>query len=106
MEITENPYIIRCLYVCPGEEPVVEYLNGTESQMEDLVFGKIASVGVDDGVCVIHNAFAEALKMTENRTMYNQTFFGPMIVVSFDNFGNIISLSEEDTEYYSEMLAL
>ena len=106
MEMTQNPYIIRCLYVCPGKEPEVHYLNGTESQMEDMVSGRIASTGVDDGVCVIHNAFGEVLKMPQNRTMYNETFYGPMIVVSFDNFGNIISLSEEDTAYYSEMLAL
>lgn len=106
MEMTPNPYIIRSLYACPGEQPEAQYLNGTESQMEDLVHGRIASIGVDDGICVIHNAFSEALKMPENRTIYNQTFYGPMIVAAFDSFGNILSLSDEDFEYYREMLSL
>ena len=34
-EFTENPYIIRSLYILPDEEPVVKYLNGTEAQMEE-----------------------------------------------------------------------
>lgn len=103
---TENPFIIRCLYVCPNEEPKVEYLNGTEAQMEDLVHGKISSSGIDEGVCVIHNAYSEVLKMPENRTIFNETFFGPMIVVAFDNFGNILSLPDDDLEYFSKLLAL
>ena len=96
-EFTENPYIIRSLYILPDEEPVVKYLNGTEAQMEELVHGKIASAGIEEGVCVIHNALSELLKMTENRVM---------IVVSFDNVGNIISLTEDDAEYFAEQFAL
>ena len=103
---TENPYIISCMYVNPGKEPEVQYLNGTEAQMEDMVHGKIASNGIDEGVCVIHNAFSDVLQMPENRTIFNETFYGPMIVVSFDAFGNIISLTDEDLEYFSGLLAL
>lgn len=106
LKLTPNPYIIRGLYVRPGEQPTVEYLNGTEAQMEDLVDGKIASVGVDDDICVIYNAFSEELKMPENRSIYNQKFFGPMIVVSFDQFGNILSLSDDNYKYYENLLKL
>lgn len=102
----QNPYIIRCLYVNPDKEPEVQYLNGTEAQMEDMVHGKIASIGITDDVCVIHNAFSEVLQMPENRTIFHETFYGPMIVVSFDAFGNIISLTDEDVEYFSDLLML
>ena len=105
-EFTENPYIIRSLYILPDEEPVVKYLNGTEAQMEELVHGKIASAGIEEGVCVIHNALSELLKMTENRVIDGTQFYGPMIVVSFDNVGNIISLTEDDAEYFAEQFAL
>lgn len=103
---TENPFIIRSLYICPGKEPEVQYLNGTESQMEDLVHGRISSSGIDEGICVIYNAYSEALKMQENRTIFNDVFFGPIIVVAYDNFGNIHSLSDEDLDYFAELLAL
>lgn len=103
---TQNPYIIRSLYVCPGKEPEVQYLNGTEAQMEDLVHGRIASIGIDEGISIVHNAFAETLRMPENRVIFNETFFGPIIVIAFDNFGNIISLTDEDTEYFLKLLAL
>lgn len=102
----QNPYIIRCLYVEPGKKPEVKYLNGTEAQMEDMVHGKIASIGITDDVCVIHNAFSDVLQMPENRTIFNESFYGPMIVVSFDPFGNIISLTDEDVEYFSNLLTL
>ena len=105
-EFTENPYIIRSLYILPDEEPVVKYLNGTEAQMEELVHGKIASAGIEEGVCVIHNALSELLKMTENRVIDGTQFYGPMIVVSFDNVGNIISLTEDAAEYFAEQFAL
>ncbi|WP_394271822.1 DUF3846 domain-containing protein [Butyricicoccus sp.] len=101
-----NPYIIRAIYVRPGEQPKAEYLNGTEAQMEDLVDGRIASIGVDEGICVIHNAFSDRLNMQKNRSIYNETFYGPIIVVGFDEFGNIISLSDDNFNYYENLLKL
>ncbi|MGM9629363.1 DUF3846 domain-containing protein [Butyricicoccus sp.] len=101
-----NPYIIRAIYVRPGEQPKTEYLNGTEAQMEDLVDGRIASIGVDEGICVIHNAFSDRLNMQKNRSIYNETFYGPIIVVGFDEFGNIISLSDDNFHYYENLLKL
>ena len=44
--------------------------------------------------------------MTENRVIDGIQFYGPMIVVSFDNVGNIISLTEDDAEYFAEQFAL
>ena len=101
-----NPYIIRALYVRPGEQPKEEFLNGTEAQMEDLVDGRIASIGVDEGICVIHNAFSDRLNMQENRSIYNETFYGPILVVGFDEFGNIISLSDDNFNYYENLVKL
>ena len=101
-----NPYIIRAIYVRPGEQPKTEYLNGTEAQMEDLVDGRIASIGVDEGICVIHNAFSDRLNMQKNRSIYNETFYGPINVVGFDEFGNIISLSDDNFNYYENLLKL
>ena len=101
-----SPYIIRALYVRPGEQPKEEFLNGTEAQMEDLVDGRIASIGVDEGICVIHNAFSDRLNMQENRSIYNETFYGPILVVGFDEFGNIISLSDDNFNYYENLLKL
>lgn len=103
---TPNPYIIRALYACPGEQPRAEYLNGTEMQMEDLVDGRIASVGIDEGICVIYNAFSDRLNMQENRSIYNQKFYGSFLVVGFDEFGNIISLNDDNFDYYENLLKL
>ena len=74
--------------------------------MEDLVDGRIASIGVDEGICVIHNAFSDRLNMQENRSIYNETFYGPILVVGFDEFGNIISLSDDNFNYYENLLKL
>ncbi len=101
-----NPYIIRALYVRPGEQPKTEYLNGTEAQLEDLVDGRIASVGVEEGVCVIHNAFSDRLNMQENRSIDNEPFYGPFVVVGFDEFGNIISLNDDNFDYYQNLLTI
>ena len=102
----ENPYIFRCLYMRPDEQPRAEYLNGTEEQMENLLDGKIASVGVDDGICVFYNAFSELMQMPENRTIGEHNFCGPMFVIAYDNFGNILSLNDDDFAYYENLLKL
>ena len=80
-EFTENPYIIRSLYILPDEEPVVKYLNGTEARW-NWYMAKSPQAGIEEGVCVIHNALSELLKMTENRVIDGTQFYGPMIVVS------------------------
>ncbi len=98
--------IMHALYMRPGEQLVEKILDGSEAEMEDLVDGKIASVGIDDGVCVIYNAFADKLNMPLNRTIYNQPFYGPIIVVAFDAFGQLTSLDEESLPYYKKILSL
>ena len=52
------------------------------------------------------NSEYNLLHFLENRWTYDNEDYGPMIVVSFDAFGNIISLSDEDLEYFSGLLAL
>lgn len=105
MEI-QNPYIIRSIYVQPGKQPVEQYLNGTEAQIENLVDGRIASIGVDEGICVFYNAFGEVLKMPENRSIFNQKFYGSFVVAGFDEFGNILSLSDDNYDYFADLLKL
>ena len=102
----ENPYIIRCLYMRPGEQPRAEFLNGTESQMETLLDGKIASVGIDDGICAFYNAFSEVMQMPENRTIGNHTFYGPILLVSYNATGDIFDLNDGDFAYYEDLLKL
>lgn len=101
-----SEFSVRAVYVRPGEQPVIKELENTEAQMEDLVEGRIASTGVDDGVCVIYNALADVLHMPLNRTIYNQEILGPFVVVSFDESGDIISLSEDNIAYYQKIFSL
>jgi hypothetical protein len=98
--------IMHALHVQPGQPPVDRILVGTEAEMEDLVDGKIASIGIDDGVCVIYNAFSDKLNLPLNRTIDNQPFYGSFVVVSYNEFGDLISLSEDNLEYYTNLLAL
>lgn len=98
--------MVRGLYVRPDEQPIVKELGTTEAQMEDLVDGKIASMGIDDGVCLIYNAFSDMLHMPHNRTVYNQKVYGPFVVLSFDQYGNLTSLNEENLNYYQNMFSL
>ena len=98
--------IMHSLLVKPGEAPVEVILDGSEAQLEDLVDGKIASIGIDDGVCVIYNAFMDKLNMQLNRKIYNQEFFGNFVVVGFNEFGSLDSLTEDNLEYYLDLLAI
>lgn len=98
--------VLHGLYVCPGEQPEIRQLFGIESQIEELVHGKIASKGIDEGVCMMYNALSEMLNMPYNRTVYNEKVYGPFLLLSFDENGSVSSLSEEDVEYYREMFTL
>lgn len=99
-----NPFCLQIVYKEPGKEAVVKEIDNSEAAMEDLVHGKIDSVGIDDGVCLIFNRLAETLKMPECCTIYNQTFYGPILIVEFDNNGQLHSLDEDNVEYYTGLI--
>lgn len=98
--------IMHSLLVKPGEAPVEVILDGTEAQLEDLVDGKIASIGVDDGICVIYNALSDKLNMPFNRSIYEHDFHGSFVVVGFNEFGSLDSIPEDSVEYYMDLLAI
>ena len=98
--------IMHSLLVKPGEAPVEVILDGTEAQLEDLVDGKIASIGVDDGICVIYNALSDKLNMPFNRSVYDHDFYGSFVLVGFNEFGSLDSIPEENVGYYIDMLTL
>lgn len=97
---------IRALYVEPGKQPVVRELMNQESEMEDLVHGKIASVGIDEDVTVIYNAFSEVLNMPYCRTIYNRKFYGPFVICEYNQYGQLHSLGQDNLQYYRDMFAL
>lgn len=98
--------IMHSLLVKPGEAPVEIILDGTEAQLEDLVDGKIASIGVDDGICVIYNALSDKLNMPFNRSINDYDFYGSFVVVGFNEFGSLDSIPEDNVEYYMDLLAV
>ena len=99
-----NPFFLTILYAEPGKKPEMKDIFNTMDEMDHLVHGKIDSIGVDDGICVIYNALAETLKMEENCTIYGQKFFGPIIIVEFNEAGNLVSIDQKNFEYYAELI--
>ncbi len=98
--------ILHALYVCPDEQPEVKVLVGIESQIEELVHGKIASKGIDDGICMMYNELAGVLKMPYNRTVNGEEVYGPFLLLAYDDNGTISSMTDEDMEYFREMFTL
>ncbi len=99
-----NPFFLTVLYKEPGEQPVTKDIFNTEDDMNELVHGKIDSIGVDDGICVIFNSLAEALKMPKCCTIYGKTFYGPVLVVEFNENGQLCSLEKDNIQYYKNLL--
>lgn len=95
--------ILTVLYKEPGEKAVVKQIINSEEEMSELVHGKIDSIGVDDGVCAIFNGFGEVLKMTECCTIYDKTFYGPVLLVEFSEKGELASLEKDNIEYYKNL---
>ncbi|MDO5548743.1 MAG: DUF3846 domain-containing protein [Eubacteriales bacterium] len=102
--MSENPFALTVLYKQPGEKPEVMEIMNSVGDMDDLVHGKIESQGIDDGVCIIYNNLAVKMSMPLCATIYNQTFYGPIIFVEFDENGALRSLDPANIEYYSSML--
>lgn len=97
--------ILTILYKEPGEEVVVKQIINSEEDMNELVHGKIDSVGIDDGVCAIFNAFGEKLNMPECCTIYGRTFYGPVLLIEFNENGELQSLDKGNIEYYTNLFA-
>ena len=100
-----DEFVIRALYVRTGEAPERKLLVNTEENLQQLVHGKIDSFGIDDEICVICNAFRDALAMPVNRTIYGTAVRGDFVVCKFNSKGLLVPMEEEDLEYYEKMLA-
>ena len=98
-----NPFLLTVLYKEPGCAPEVKQISNSIAEMEELVHGKIDSVGVDDGICVICNSMAELLKMPLCTEIYNQKFYGPILMVEFNENGQLCSLDEDNIQYYAKL---
>ena len=48
-----DEFVIRALYVRPGEAPERKLLVNTEENLQQLVHGRIDSFGIDDEFCII-----------------------------------------------------
>ncbi len=100
-----DEFVIRALYVRPGEAPERKLLVNTEENLQQLVHGRIDSFGIDDEFCIICNAFRDSLAMPVNRTIYGTTVRGEFVVCKFNAKGLLVPMEEEDLEYYEKMLA-
>ena len=102
--MSDNPFTLTVLYKQPGEKPEVMEIMNSVGDMDELVHGKIESVGIDDGVCVIYNGLAVEMNMPLCATIYNQAFYGPILFVEFDENGSLRSLDQSNIDYYTGLL--
>lgn len=102
---TLEEFVIRVLYVRPGEAPERKLLVNSEANLQELVHGKIDSFGIDEDFCVICNAYRDALVMPLNRTIYGTPIRGDFVLCKFNSKGLLVPMDEEDLEYYEKMLA-
>lgn len=99
--------VIKVLKVEPKKKPEVCLLKNDLKFLQEAVSigadhtGLIEIISLDVGVCLLCNEEGKLIGLEPNRRLGNDIICGVFYILGENENGVLKSLSEEDTEYYS-----
>lgn len=99
---------IKVLMVEPGEHPKDVVLENNLDALQKAVSigcdyqGLIEVISLGKGVCIICNEEGKLLGLEGNRRLGGDIIAGVFYVVGEDKYGNFVSLTEAQLEYYTK----
>ena len=103
-----NAKEITVLMVEPGKHPRVTTLGTELDDLQKAVSigadyqGLIEIINIGNGDCLLCNEEGKLIGLEGNRRLGNDIIVGVFYIMSEDDEGNLVSLSEEKIQYYTE----
>ena len=107
-----NTKEITVLMVEPGQHPKVTTLKDDLDSLQKAVSigadyqGLIEFVSLGNGDCIMCNEEGKLIGLEGNRRLGNDILVGVFYIISENDDGNLISLSEQKIKHYSNVLSL
>ena len=99
---------IKVLMVEPGKHPKVTMLEDDLDALQKAVSigadyqGLIEIISIGNSDCILCNEEGKLIGLEGNRRLGNDIIVGVFYIMSEDEEGNLVSLSEEKIRYYTE----
>ena len=99
---------IKALMVAPGEYPKEVVLENNLDALQKAVSigcdyqGLIEVISLEKGACIICNEEGKLLGLEGNRRLGGDIIAGVFYVAGEDKYGNFVSLTEAQLEYYTK----
>ena len=104
---TMKDKVIKVLKVEPKKKPEICLLENELQALQEAVSigaeytGLIEIINLDRGVCLLCNEEGKIIGLEPNRRLGNDIICGVFYIIGEDETGELVSLSEEDTEFYT-----
>ena len=102
---------IKALKIEPGKEPCVCTLINELSELQKAVsigadyVGLIEIINLENDVCLLCNEEGKIINLEPNRRLGKDIICGVFYLIGQDEDGELTSLSERATEFYTEYFA-
>lgn len=94
---------IRVLKVEPSKHPEEFMLENELEAMQEAVGGYIDIVSLEGGICILLNDEGKLIGLEGNRRIGNDIIVGNFYVCGSNDEGNLVSLTDEEMEKYTDM---
>ena len=100
---------IKVLMVEPGKHPKVTTLANNLDSLQKAVSigadyqGLIEIIGIGNGDCLLCNEEGKLIGLDGNRRLGNDIIVGVFYIISEDEEGNLVSLSERKIKHYTKL---
>ena len=104
-----NTKEIKVLMVEPGKHPKVTTLKDSLNDLQQAVSigadyqGLIEIISIGNGDCILCNEEGKLIGLEGNRRLGRDILVGVFYILSEDEDGNLVSLTEEKIKHYTEM---
>ncbi len=104
-----NTKEITVLMVEPGKHPKVTTLKDNLDSLQKAVSigadyqGLIEIISLGNGDCLLCNEEGKLIGLEGNRRLGNDIIVGVFYIMSEDEEGNLVSLTEKKIQYYTEL---
>ena len=92
----------RVLIVEPEKPPYVAEIENHLRSLQEMVGGNIQYVGLDRDTFFYCNEEGKLLEMEGNRSLGNDILVGNFFIAGYNDEGELISLTEEQVEEYTQ----
>lgn len=99
---------IKVLMVAPGKHPRVAILKNDLDSLQKAVsigadyHGLIEIISIGNGDCILCNEEGKLIGLEGNRRLGNDIIVGVFYIMSEDEEGNLISLTEQKIQHYTK----